>query len=228
MEAVVRTVCQSCHSECGVLAYVEDGRVVRLQGDPHHPNNKGYICVKGKAEPGRLYHPERLLHPLKRIGERGQGRWQRVPWDEALNGIAAGLHRGERASTAPKPSAGCGHRSAAGRGIEPGAVRPAQSQRHQCGSAYLLRAFADRRKRHHRYLHPHGAGTRLRELPLHPGVRGPPARVPSAARQRSPEGQDQQRGEAHRRRSQEDTARPPRRTCGSRCDQGPMAPWSWA
>ncbi len=91
MKAVVRTVCQSCHSECGVLAHVEDGRVVGLRGDPHHPNNKGYICVKGKAEPGRLYHPDRLLHPLKRVGERGEGRWQRVSWDEALNGIAAGL-----------------------------------------------------------------------------------------------------------------------------------------
>ncbi len=91
MSEVVRTVCQSCHSECGVLAHVENGRVVRLQGDPDHPNNKGYICIKGKAEPQRLYHPDRLLHPLKRVGARGEGRWQQVAWDEALDGIAAGL-----------------------------------------------------------------------------------------------------------------------------------------
>lgn len=88
---VIRTVCQSCHSECGVLAHVEGGRVVRLQGDPNHPNNKGYICTKGKNEIGRLYHPDRVLYPLKRVGERGGGEWQRVSWDEALDGIAAGL-----------------------------------------------------------------------------------------------------------------------------------------
>jgi anaerobic selenocysteine-containing dehydrogenase len=74
-----------------VLAHVEGGRVVRLQGDPNHPNNKGYICTKGKNEIGRLYHPDRVLYPLKRVGERGGGEWQRVSWDEALDGIAAGL-----------------------------------------------------------------------------------------------------------------------------------------
>lgn len=88
---VIRTVCQACHSECGVLAHVEDGRVVRLQGDPDHPNNKGFICAKGKNEIGRLYHPDRVLHPLKRVGARGAGRWERVSWDEALSGIAQGL-----------------------------------------------------------------------------------------------------------------------------------------
>ena len=87
----VRTVCQSCHSECGVLAHVEDGRMTRLQGDPDHPGSKGYICIKGKSEPARLYHPDRLLHPLKRAGARGEGRWQQVSWNEALDGIAAGL-----------------------------------------------------------------------------------------------------------------------------------------
>ena len=91
MGIVMRTVCQSCHSECGVLAHVENGRVVSVQGDPHHPNNKGYICTKGRAEPGRLYHPDRLLHPLRRAGERGEGQWEQISWDEALDGIAAGL-----------------------------------------------------------------------------------------------------------------------------------------
>ncbi len=88
---VVRTVCQSCHAECGVLAHVENGRVVRLQGDPDHPSNRGYICTKGKAESGRLYHPDRLLYPLKRAGARGEGKWQQVSWDEALDGIAEGM-----------------------------------------------------------------------------------------------------------------------------------------
>ncbi len=65
MKSVVRTVCQACHSECGVLVHVEDGRAVELQGDPEHPNNKGYICVKGKAEIQRLYHPDRLAAPAE-------------------------------------------------------------------------------------------------------------------------------------------------------------------
>ncbi len=89
--SIVRTVCQSCHSECGVLVHVENGRVARVQGDPDHPNNRGFVCVKGKAEPERLYHPDRLLHPLRRDGERGEGKWSRVSWDEALDDIACRL-----------------------------------------------------------------------------------------------------------------------------------------
>ena len=74
-----------------MLAHVEDGRIVRIQGDRDHPNNKGYICVKGKAEAERLYHPDRLLYPLRRVGERGDGKWERVSWETALDGIASAL-----------------------------------------------------------------------------------------------------------------------------------------
>lgn len=90
-ETTVRSVCQACHSECGVLVTVKGGRVVRIQGDSDHPGSKGYVCVKGRAEVDRLYHPDRLLHPLKRVGERGEGNWRQITWDEALDGIASGL-----------------------------------------------------------------------------------------------------------------------------------------
>lgn len=91
MDRTVRSVCQACHCECGVLVNVEDEEVVGIEGDPDHPMNRGFICVKGRAEKERLYHPDRLKHPLKRLGKRGEGRWQRVTWEEALEGIVEGL-----------------------------------------------------------------------------------------------------------------------------------------
>ena len=91
METRVRTVCQACHIECGVIAHVKDGKVTRIVGDPNHPMNRGFICVKGRSEPERLYHPDRLKYPLRRAGERGSGKWERVSWDTALDGIAERL-----------------------------------------------------------------------------------------------------------------------------------------
>ena len=91
MKKIVRTVCQACHCECGVLVTVEDGRIVEINGDPQHPMNRGFVCIKGKAEPERLYHTERLKHPMRRAGERGEGKWEKVSWDEALDDIAGKL-----------------------------------------------------------------------------------------------------------------------------------------
>ena len=105
MKKTVRTICQACHCECGVLVHVEDGRVIGIEGDPNHPMNKGYICVKGRSEVDRLYHPERLKHPLRRIGERGEGAWEKVSWDEALEGIAEKLTLTKDAYGAPSIAA---------------------------------------------------------------------------------------------------------------------------
>ncbi len=91
MERIVRTVCQACHCECGVLVRVNDGTVVEVKGDPDHPMNRGYTCVKGRAQPQLVHHPDRLKYPLRRSGDRGEGKWERVSWDEALNGIARQL-----------------------------------------------------------------------------------------------------------------------------------------
>ena len=91
MEKTVRSVCQACHCECGVMVHVEDGKVAKVQGDLEHPMSRGFTCVKGRAEPQRLYHPDRLKYPLKRAGERGEGKWERVPWDDALNAMATKL-----------------------------------------------------------------------------------------------------------------------------------------
>lgn len=71
------------HGGCGLLVHVEDGRIVKIEGDPDS-HTKGYICPKGRAHIERLYHPDRLKYPQKRIGGKGENRWKRISWDEAL------------------------------------------------------------------------------------------------------------------------------------------------
>ena len=70
---------------------VEDGRALRVQGDPEHPTTRGALCTKVSRYTERSYHPERVLHPLKRVGPKGSGRFEPVGWDEALDDIAARL-----------------------------------------------------------------------------------------------------------------------------------------
>lgn len=88
----VRGYCALCTAHCATITRVENGRVARLDPDPDHPNG-GVICIKGKAAPELLYHPDRLNYPLKRTGPKGDSdpRWVRISWDEALNAIAAKL-----------------------------------------------------------------------------------------------------------------------------------------
>jgi len=76
---------------CGLLVHVENGRAVKVEGDKNSPVNRGKICVKGRYALEYIYHPDRLRHPLKRIGERGEGKWQQIGWEEALDTIANGL-----------------------------------------------------------------------------------------------------------------------------------------
>lgn len=91
MGKVIRTCCQSSHCECGVLVYVENGKVSKIEGDPDHPVTRGFVCVKAQAQLQLIDHPDRLKFPLRRAGERGSGKWERISWHEALDGIAARL-----------------------------------------------------------------------------------------------------------------------------------------
>jgi len=88
---LVPTVCFNCESGCGLLAYVDkkDLSIRKLEGNPAHPASRGRNCAKGPATVNQLDDPERILYPLKRMGERGGGSWARVCWDEALDDIAA-------------------------------------------------------------------------------------------------------------------------------------------
>ena len=86
--------CALCVSRCGSIAVVEEGRFVKLEPDPSHPTGQA-LCAKGRAAPELVYHPDRLLYPLKRTRPKGDPDpgWQRISWDEALDLTAAGLRR---------------------------------------------------------------------------------------------------------------------------------------
>ncbi|MBE0583157.1 MAG: molybdopterin-dependent oxidoreductase, partial [Desulfofustis sp.] len=88
MQTTKKTICPlDCPDSCGLLATVEDGRVVSLAGDPEHPYTNGFICRKMRSYPERLYCPDRILYPQIRIGAKGKGRFKRISWDEAWDHI---------------------------------------------------------------------------------------------------------------------------------------------
>jgi anaerobic selenocysteine-containing dehydrogenase len=89
---VVRNACpHDCPDTCGMLVTVKDGVAVKIQGDPTMPFTQGTLCTKVAHYLERTYSPDRVLHPLKRTGKKGEGRFTRVSWDEALDEIAARL-----------------------------------------------------------------------------------------------------------------------------------------
>jgi len=90
---MVPTICALCgpSSGCGLACYVRDGRLVRVEGMKESPVNRGKLCPKAYASAQWLYSPQRLKHPLRRIGEKGEGRFEQISWDEALDTIAAKL-----------------------------------------------------------------------------------------------------------------------------------------
>jgi anaerobic selenocysteine-containing dehydrogenase len=84
----IRGACpHDCPDTCGVVTEVEDGRAVRFAGDPDHPVTQGWLCAKVRPYLDHVYHPDRLLHPLRRVGPKGGGQWQRITWNEALEEI---------------------------------------------------------------------------------------------------------------------------------------------
>jgi len=88
----VRAACpHDCPDTCAMLVTVEAGRATQVRGNPDHPRTHGALCTKVSRYPERTYHPERVLHPLKGVGPKGSGRFERVGWDEALADIAARL-----------------------------------------------------------------------------------------------------------------------------------------
>jgi anaerobic selenocysteine-containing dehydrogenase len=90
---VKRALCFGCWLQAGVLATVEEGKVVHLKGEPGHPVNEGWICERSKAFIEHLYHEDRLNYPLKRVGERGEGKWERIAWEQALDEVTERLRQ---------------------------------------------------------------------------------------------------------------------------------------
>ena len=87
---LVPTTCFNCESACGLLAYIdrEALQVRKFEGNPEHPGSRGRNCAKGPATLNQITDPDRILYPLKRSGRRGEGKWEQVSWDEALDAIA--------------------------------------------------------------------------------------------------------------------------------------------
>ena len=90
---VLKSVCRSCHGGCGVLMHVQDGRLVKVEGDRDAPLNHGRLCPIGTITVDLVYHPDRLKYPLRREGPRGSGQWRRISWDEAFDEIVDRLDR---------------------------------------------------------------------------------------------------------------------------------------
>jgi len=89
-----KVVCpHDCPDTCVMKVEVEDGRAVTLGGDPDHRFTQGFLCAKVNHYLERVYSPDRLLHPMKRVGKKGEGRFERISWDEALDAVAAGFRK---------------------------------------------------------------------------------------------------------------------------------------
>jgi anaerobic selenocysteine-containing dehydrogenase len=89
----VPSACWQCVTRCPIIGYVEDGRLVKIGGQPDSIRTHGKLCAKGQAGVNQVYDPDRILHPLKRVGKRGEGKWKRISWDEALTEVADRLKK---------------------------------------------------------------------------------------------------------------------------------------
>ena len=92
---IIPTICFNCEAACGLLGFVENdtNRIRRFEGNPEHPGSRGRNCAKGPATLNQVTDPERIRYPLKRAGKRGEGKWERVSWDDALDDIAARVRK---------------------------------------------------------------------------------------------------------------------------------------
>ncbi|MFB5166452.1 molybdopterin oxidoreductase family protein [Parageobacillus toebii] len=87
---VFPSVCPlDCPDQCGLLVHKQDGKIVKIQGDPNHPVTKGNICNKVRNMTERIYDPKRLKYPMKRTGAKGEGKFERISWDEAIETITS-------------------------------------------------------------------------------------------------------------------------------------------
>jgi len=90
---MIPSACWNCVTRDAMVGYVEDGRLVKLEGHPDSIRGKGKICAKGAAGINQLYDPDRVLYPMKRAGKRGEGKWKRISWEEALTELAGRLKK---------------------------------------------------------------------------------------------------------------------------------------
>ena len=89
---MVKSLCYFCHANCGVLAYVKDGDVIKIEGDPDY-SSQGGLCCRGTSALLHVNHPARINHALKRVGEKGEGKWEQIPYDQAIQEVADRLNQ---------------------------------------------------------------------------------------------------------------------------------------
>jgi anaerobic selenocysteine-containing dehydrogenase len=89
----VPTACWSCVTRCAAMGYVEDGRLVKIESNPDSIRTEGKMCAKGHSGLNDVYFPDRILYPMKRMGKRGEGKWKKISWDEALTEVAGKLKK---------------------------------------------------------------------------------------------------------------------------------------
>ena len=89
----IPSACWQCVARDGIICHVEDGRLVNIEGNPKLLRTNGKICAKGQAGANQVYDPDRLLFPMKRVGARGEGKWKRISWDDAVKEIGGRLKK---------------------------------------------------------------------------------------------------------------------------------------
>lgn len=100
---IIHAACpHDCPDTCAMLVEVEDGRATKVSGDPDHPPTQGFLCTKVARYLERVYNPDRLLYPMRRIGAKGEGRFKRISWDEALETIAKRFQEIAESSDGPE------------------------------------------------------------------------------------------------------------------------------
>ncbi len=135
--SIVRATCpHDCPDTCALLVTVQDGVATEVRGDPDHPTTAGVLCTKVSRYAERTYHKDRLLYPMKRIGKKGEGRFERIDWNEALETIAARL----KAITSRNPQAIVPYSYAGTMGLVQGESMAARFF-HQLGASLLDRTI---------------------------------------------------------------------------------------
>jgi anaerobic selenocysteine-containing dehydrogenase len=100
---IVRAACpHDCPDTCAMLVEVEGGRAIQVSGDPNHPPTRGFLCTKVSRYLERVYHPGRLLYPMRRVGPKGEGQFERITWEEALDTIARRFQEVAASSDGPE------------------------------------------------------------------------------------------------------------------------------
>src|SRR5438094_3869651 len=139
---IVEAVCpHDCPDTCSMLVTVENGRATRMAGDPDHPFTNGFLCTKVAKYLERTYHPDRLLYPQIRRGAKGEGKFRRASWNEAIALIADRL---QSVIASDGPEAGLPYSYAGTMGLSQGDAMSARCFR-RVGPAQLARTVCSQR-----------------------------------------------------------------------------------